>query len=112
MNCSNMRSADETEAERNRPLEGDVGALGRTKATLKSCERGTPSCPTNLLYRRSRISEKAISLGTRSIMMEVLCAALIEREPGDTDELVVIVFMVETVYADDTVDIVGEGGEL
>lgn len=43
------------------------------------------------------------------MMIDVLCAALIDSRPlADDIELVVVV--VYDVYADETVDIVGDGG--
>jgi len=61
-------------------LAGEGTAFeGTAIATANSFERGTPSCPTNLLYSRWRMSSNGVSFETRSMIIEELCAALIER---------------------------------
>lgn len=54
--------------------------LGGTKTTLYACERGIPSWPINLLYRRCLTSASPVPRGTRSKMIEVSRIALMEIE--------------------------------
>jgi hypothetical protein len=92
--CNSILSTDDTDKERDSLLllllagEGAV-YVGTTMATANSFDRGMPSCPTNLLYSRWRMSSNEVSLETRSMIIEELCAALIESgllEIGDDME--------------------------
>jgi len=71
---------------------------------LYACERGIPSWPINLLYRRCLTSANPISRDTRSKIIEVLWIALMEIESTGNE--------VEVVVENTELEHVGEAGGL
>lgn len=89
-------------------MSADSAELGGTKARLYACERGTPSWPINLLYKRFLTSAKLVSRDTRSKIIQVLWIALMEIESAGHEVEVVVV----ENAALDRAEHVGEGARL